>query len=58
MPSLFAALSVIFADLQSASLHDWGVALCVFTFLFGFVMWFIRYVRLDKPEEPAQEWEA
>jgi hypothetical protein len=58
MSPLFASPLALFADLTPASLKDLGVALCLFTFLFGFVMWFIHYVRLDKPEEPANEWDT
>jgi hypothetical protein len=52
MPALFGSL---FADLNNAFLHDLGVVFCLLTFLAVFVLWFMHYVRLEKPEEVRDE---
>jgi hypothetical protein len=50
IPSPLALLSGL-----SPSLRGLAIALCVFTFLLGFVLWFLHYVRLEKPEHPEGE---
>jgi hypothetical protein len=49
-------MQALFANFHSPSLREFGMALCLLAFLLGFVLWFIRYVRIDKSE--SSEWES
>jgi hypothetical protein len=36
-------------------LREMAVALCLFTFLLTFVLWFIRYVRVEKNDPGGED---
>ena len=55
MPCLAGQVLALLPAVTPSSLRDFAVALCVLTFLLGFVLWFIRYVRVERPESGVGE---
>jgi len=45
----------LLARINPAFLRELTVSLSVTAFVLGFVLWFLRYVRVDRPESREEE---
>jgi hypothetical protein len=51
----FALTFALLGRINSTFLRELTVSLSVTAFVLGFILWFLRYVRVDRPESREEE---